>query len=237
MSRPTALVTGGSGGIGRACVRELASDHDVAVHYNSDRAGAEAAVEAAEAQGAQTQAVQADLLKFDEIEAMVDDVVARFDGLDVLVNNAAVFFMKGLLELSPERIRTTMRVNTEGSIFVTRAALPALLDEGGNVVTVSSRAGTRGSPTDPAYGASKAGVIGLTQSIARNHTEDGLFANVVAPGAVDTKMFPDERRPARRDSSPIGRLVTPEEVANAVRLFAETEAISGRVLEIDGGAA
>jgi 3-oxoacyl-[acyl-carrier protein] reductase len=104
-------------------------------------------------------------------------------------------------------------------------------------VTVSSRAGTRGSPTDPTYGASKAGVIGLTQSIARNYTEDGIFANVVAPGAVDTKMFPDDRRPARRESSPIGRLVKPEEVADAVRLFAETEAISGRVLEIDGGAA
>jgi 3-oxoacyl-[acyl-carrier protein] reductase len=237
MTRPTALVTGGSGGIGRACVAELASDHDVAVHYNSDREGAEAAVEAAESRGAETLAVQADLLEFDEIEAMVDDVVAEFGGLDVLVNNAAVFFMQGLLELSPERIRTTMRVNTEGTIFVTRAALPAMLEGGGNLVTISSRAGTRGSPTDPTYGASKAGVIGLTQSIARNYTEDGIFANVVAPGPVDTEMFPDDRRAARREASPIGRLVEPEEVAKAVRLFAETEAISGRVLEIDGGAA
>ena len=237
MTRPTALVTGGSGGIGRACVAELASDHDVAVHYNSDREGAEAAVAAAESQGADGLAVQADLREFDEIEAMFDEVMDRFDHLDVLVNNAAVFFMQGLLELSPEQIRTTMRVNTEGTIFVTRAALPALLEDGGNVVTISSRAGTRGSPTDPTYGASKAGVIGLTQSIARNYTEDGIFANVVAPGAVDTKMFPDERRPARREASPIGRLVKPEEVAEAVRLFADTEAISGRVLEIDGGAA
>jgi 3-oxoacyl-[acyl-carrier protein] reductase len=148
-----------------------------------------------------------------------------------------MFNMKGLLERTPEEIETTMRVNSEGTIWVTRAALPALLEDGGNLVTVSSRAGTRGSPSDPTYGASKASGIGLTQSIARNYTEDGVFANVVAPGAVDTKMFPEDRRAARRESSPIGRLVKPEEVADVVRLFAETEAISGRVLEIDGGAA
>ncbi|MFB6311495.1 MAG: SDR family NAD(P)-dependent oxidoreductase [Salinirussus sp.] len=236
MSRPLALVTGGSGGIGRAIVEELSSDHDIAIHYHSDRDGAESAAAIAADNGADTCLIQANLADRAAVEAAVDEAIEFGGGLDVLVNNAGLFYTESLLEISPERIETTMRVNAEGTIWVTRAALPALLDDGGHIVTVSSRAGTRGSPTDPTYGASKAAVIGLTQSIALNHTEDGIFANVVAPGAVDTKMFDDERRPARKEASPISRLVKPDEVAEAVRFFAETAAISGRVLEIDGGA-
>jgi 3-oxoacyl-[acyl-carrier protein] reductase len=222
MDRPTAVVTGGSGGIGRACVSELASDHSVAVHYHSDREGAEAAVEAAEAGGVETGIFQADL--------------DRFGGVDVLVNNAGVFFQTGLLEMTPEEIETTLSVNVTGTIYCTRAALPSMLERGGGrIVTVASRAGTKGSPTDPVYGASKGGVIAFTRSLARQYTADGVFANAVAPGATDTKMYAEERRPAKREASPISRLVKPEEVADAVRFFADTESVSGRVLEIDGG--
>lgn len=236
MTRPTALVTGASGGIGQAIVAELSVDHNLALHYRSDREGVETAAETATDEGAQTHIVQADLADREAVETAVDDALEYFGRLDTLINNAGAFFTKGLTEISPAEIETTMRVNGEGTIWVTRTALPALLDDGGHIVTVSSRAGTRGSPTDPTYGASKAAVIGLTQSVALNHTEDGLFANVVAPGAVDTKMFDDDRRPARKESSPISRLVKPEEVAEAVRFFTDTASISGRVLEIDGGA-
>jgi 3-oxoacyl-[acyl-carrier protein] reductase len=238
MTRPTALVTGASGGIGRACVRDLADDHDVAVHYHSDREGAEAAVEAAESAGAETLCCRADLADRTAIEAMVDDVAERFGNVDVLVNNAGVFFQTGLLEMTPEEISTTLAVNLEGTIHCTRATLPGMLDGGGGrVVNVASRAGTRGSPSDPVYGASKGGVVAFTRSLARQYTEAGVFSNVVAPGATDTKMYAEERRPAKREASPISRLVKPEEVADAVRFFAEIEAISGRVLEIDGGQA
>jgi 3-oxoacyl-[acyl-carrier protein] reductase len=236
MDRPTAVVTGGSGGIGRACVSELASDHSVAVHYHSDREGAEAAVEAAEAGGVETGIFQADLGDRSAVEGMVDDIVDRFGGVDVLVNNAGVFFQTGLLEMTPEEIETTLSVNVTGTIYCTRAALPSMLERGGGrIVTVASRAGTKGSPTDPVYGASKGGVIAFTRSLARQYTADGVFANAVAPGATDTKMYAEERRPAKREASPISRLVKPEEVADAVRFFADTESVSGRVLEIDGG--
>jgi 3-oxoacyl-[acyl-carrier protein] reductase len=236
MDRPTALVTGGSGGIGSACVSELASDHDVAVHYHTDRDGAESAAETAEAAGAETLLLRADFGDRPDVEATVGRVVDHFGGIDVLVNNAAVFFQRGLLEMSPERIETTLSVNLAGTIHCSRAALPTMLEDGGGrIVTIASRAGTRGSPTDPVYGASKGGVIAFARSIARQFTADGVFSNVVAPGATATEMYAEERRPAKREASPIDRLVKPEEVADAVRFFAETEAISGRVLEIDGG--
>lgn len=236
MNRPIALVTGGSGGIGNACVRELASDHDVAIHYHTDREGAEAAAETADDRGAQTLLLGADLADRTEVEGMVDRVADRFGGVDTLVNNAGVFFQTGLLEMTPEQIETTLAVNVTGTIYCTRAVLPGMLERGGGrIVTVASRAGIKGSPTDPVYGASKGGVIAFARSVARQFTGDGVFSNVVAPGATDTKMYAEERRPAKREASPIDRLVRPEEVADAVRFFTETEAISGRVLEVDGG--
>lgn len=217
---------------------ELASDHDVAVHYHSDRDGAESAASAAEAAGAEALLVQADLADRTDVEEAVESVADRFGGVDVLVNNAGVFFQTGLLEMSPEQVETTLAVNLTGTIYCTRAALPGMLErDGGRIVTVASRAGTEGSPTDPVYGASKGGVIAFTRSLARQFTADGVFSNVVAPGATATKMYAEERRPAKREESPIDRLVKPEEVADAVRFFAETESISGRVLEIDGGQA
>lgn len=238
MSQPIALVTGGSGGIGGACVRELASDHDVVIHYHTDRNGAEAAAEAAQATGAESLIVQADLADRAEVEGMVDHAVDWFGGVDTLVNNAAVFFQTGLFEMTPEQIDMTLSVNVGGTIHCTQAVLSSMLErDGGRIVTISSRAGTRGSPTDPVYGASKGGVIGFTKSLARQFTAEGVFSNVVAPGATDTKMYAEERRPAKREKSPIDRLVKPEEVAGAVRFFVETECISGRVLEIDGGQA
>lgn len=236
MGRPIAVVTGGSGGIGSACVGELASDHDVAVHYHTDRDGAESAAETAEAAGAETLLVRADLGDRSDVEGTIDRVLDRFGGIDVLVNNAGVFFQTGLLEMTPKRIETTLAVNLEGTIHCTRAALPSMLEDGGGrIVTVASRAGVEGSPTDPVYGASKGGAVAFTRSIARQFTADGVFSNVVAPGATATKMYAEERRPAKREASPIDRLVKPAEVADAVRFFAETESISGRVLEIDGG--
>lgn len=236
MSRPIVLVTGGSGGIGNACVRELAADHDVAVHYHTDREGAEAAAEAAEAADAEVMLLQADLAGRAEVEGMVDRVEDRFGGVDTLVNNAGVFFQTGLLEMTPEQIETTLAVNVTGTIYCTRAVLPGMIERGGGrIVTVASRAGVKGSPTDPVYGASKGGVIAFARSVARQFTDDGVFSNVVAPGATDTKMYAEERRPAKREASPIDRLVRPEEVADAVRFFTDTESISGRVLEVDGG--
>lgn len=238
MNNKTALVTGSSGGIGNACVKELADDHDLAIHYHSDEDGATAAANAAEERGAESFPVQADFTNQTEIETMVSRVSDQFGTIDVLVNNAGVDFHSNLLDITPDEFEATLSINLAGTIHCTRAVLSQMLEnEGGRIVSVASRAGVRGSNTDPVYGASKGGVIALTLSLARQHTVDDIFANVVAPGAVDTTMYPEAYRPAKREESPIDRLVKPEEVAGAVRFFAETECISGRVLDIDGGQA
>ena len=231
----TAIVTGASGGIGRACVTALAPDHDIVVHYHSDRDGAQAAKADAEAAGAEAILHQCDVSDPAAAAELVTAAVEAFGGLDVLVNNAGVFLERALSDHSSEDIDRTLGVNLAGPIYLTQAALPSLTDGGGNLVNVASTAGTRGSPSDPVYSASKGGLIAFTKAITRIYAAEGVLANVVAPDAVATKMYREERRPAAREAIPIGRLMTPEDVAEAVRFFAVTESVSGEVLEVDGG--
>lgn len=233
---PTALVTGASGGIGAATARDLGRDHDIVVHYHSDRGSAEAVAD--DLAGGDTDAVVqgCDVSDPDEVAALVERADEAFGGVDVLVNNAAVFFQTALTEASVETIRRTLRVNLEGALYCTRAVLPGMLaGEGGRIVNVSSTAGVHGSPTDPSYGASKGGLLGLTRSLAKQYTAEGILANAVAPGPTDTEMFARERRPATRERSPIDRLVAPEEIADAIRYFATASATTGQVLTVDGG--
>lgn len=235
MSR-TAVITGASGGIGQATARELGRDHDILAHYHSDQAAAEGVADEIRDGGQDVLVHGCDLADPDAAARMIDRARAEFEGIDVLVNNAAVFHRTGLSEISVEDLDQTLDVNLAGPLYVTRAVLPVMLDQdGGHIVNVASTAGTHGSPTDPTYGASKAGLIGFTRSLARCHTDSGIFANAVAPGPTATEMFEEDRRPAARDRSPIDRLIRPEEVASAVRFFATTSSISGEVVDVDAG--
>lgn len=233
---PTALVTGASGGIGSSIVRELGRDHDVVVHYNSDRDSAAAVAEDVREKGRDALVHRCDITDPDAVERMVARARDELGGIDVLVNNAGVLHGTPLEAASDEEIRQTLRVNLEGAVYCARAVLPGMRDgDGGRIVNVSSTAGTDGSPTDVAYGASKSGLLGLTKSLAKQYTEDGIFANAVAPGPVRTELFAEERRPATREASPIDRLVAPEEVAAVVRTFATTSVIAGETVVVDGG--
>ncbi len=232
----TALVTGASGGIGRATARDLGTDHDVVVHYNTDREHATTVAAAVRDGGRDATVHQCDLRDPDAVETMVARARDEFGGVDVLVNNAGVLHAAALETASDEQIRETLRVNLEGAVFCARSVLPGMRERGeGWIVNVSSTAGTGGSPTDAAYGASKAGLLGLTKSLARQYTDDGIFTNAVAPGPVKTALFAPERRPATREASPIDRLVRPEEVAEAIRTFATTSSTTGQTLTVDGG--
>jgi len=231
-----AIVTGASGGIGRATAAALAPDHDVLVHYHSNREGAEATAAAVEDAGGNAVLHSCDISDPAASVDLVDAAVDAFGRLDVLVNNASIFIEKDLESIENDEIEQTIGVNLLGTIHVTRAALPRLRERDvARVVSVASTAGTRGSPTDPTYGASKGGVVGLTKSVAKQYTADGVFANTVAPGPTNTPMFREERREAVREASPLGRLVTPEEVADAIRFFATTTSLSGRTLTVNGG--
>ena len=238
------LVTGGSRGIGAAIARAFAAAGDrVAVHYGPNAAKAEAV--AAGLAGSGHTVVGADLRDPEAVRAMVDAAAERLDGLDVLVNNAGIFAPHPITETTYEEwqagFRDTLGVNLVGAANVTWCAVRHMLRAGGGaIVNVSSRGAFRGEPGQPAYGASKAGLIAFGQSLARDLGAHGITVTAVAPGFTETDMATEalagERGAARRAESPLGRVAAPEEVAAAVVFLASPEArmTTGTVLDVNG---
>lgn len=236
------LVTGGSRGIGRAVAAVFAGDGDrVAVHH---RDSAELAAELVDAlPGAGHVAVQADLADPEAVRSMVDTAVQQLGGIDVLVNNAGVFLAHPIRQTSYEQWqalwRRTVETNLLGAANVTWCAVRHMRP-GGRVVNVSSRGAFRGEPDSPAYGASKAGLNALGQSLAVALAPYGIAVTTVAPGFVDTDMTNEHLKPPRGDSirgqSPFGRVARPEEVAEAVRWLASPAAewASGTIVDLNG---
>lgn len=232
----TAIVTGGSGGIGRATVAELAVDHDVVVHYHSDEAGAEAAVEAAHAAGSEAIAVQADVSDRESVAALFEEARSAFGDIDVLVNNAAAPPEHGFEDRSAESIDRMVRVNVNGVIYCAQEVIEGMVDRGyGRIVNVASTAGLHGSPSDPVYGATKAAVAGFTRSLAKGYTEDGILTNAVAPSVTDTPLLSEERRADAAELFPQNRIADPSEVADAIRFLVSNSYDSGKVIEVAGG--
>jgi NAD(P)-dependent dehydrogenase (short-subunit alcohol dehydrogenase family) len=239
------LVTGASRGIGAACARAFAAAGDrVAVHYARNAALAEDV--AAALPGGGHVVVGADLADPDAVRAMVDAAAAGLGGIDVLVNNAGIFEPHPIAETTYEEWRTgwrdTLGVNLVGAANVTWCAVQHMLrgGRGGRIVNVSSRGAFRGEPGQPAYGASKAGLVAFGQSLARDLGPRGIVVTAVAPGFTETDMAADEltgaRGEARRAESPLGRVATADEIAAAVVFLAspEAEMASGAVLDVNG---
>jgi NAD(P)-dependent dehydrogenase (short-subunit alcohol dehydrogenase family) len=241
MSRAV-LVTGGSRGIGAAVARAFAGRGDrVAVHYGSRRSAAEEVAAALPGEGHAV--VGADLGDADAVRAMVDAAAGALGGIDVLVNNAGIFEAHPIEATSYEEWqaawRRTLDVNLLGVANATWCAVRHMPD-GGAIVMISSRGAFRGEPRHPAYGASKAGVVSLGQSLARALGPRGISVTSVAPGFVETDMAAEalagEAGERRRAESPLGRVATPEEIAAAVVYLASPEArmASGSVLDVNG---
>ncbi len=238
------LVTGASRGIGAAIARAFASIGDrVAVHYGRRADAAEQA--AASLAGDGHVVVGADLADAAAVRRMVDSAADQLGGLDVLVNNAGVFQPHPITETSYEEWQRawceTLSVNLLGAANVSWCAAQYMIrGGGGSIVNVSSRGAFRGEPKQPAYGASKAGLIALGQSLARALGPHRISVTSVAPGLVETDMAAEnlagERGERRRTESPLGRIATPEEVAAAVVFLASAEAAmtSGTVLDVNG---
>jgi 3-oxoacyl-[acyl-carrier protein] reductase len=239
------LVTGASRGIGTAIARAFAAAGDrVAVHYGRNAARAEEV--AAGLAGSGHVVVGADLTDPDAVRAMVDAAAAGLGGIDVLVNNAGIFAPHPIAGTTYEEWqagwRDTLGVNLVGAANVTWCAVAHMVrgGRGGRIVNVSSRGAFRGEPGQPAYGASKAGLIAFGQSLARDLGPKGIVVTAVAPGFTETDMARDElmgaRGEARRAESPLGRVATAEEVAAAVVFLAspEAEMASGAVLDVNG---
>lgn len=242
MSRAV-LVTGASRGIGRAVAQRFAASGDrVAVHCGSRVQDAERTVAGLAGDGHAV--LPADLADPEQARALPDDAAAALGGLDVVVNNAGVFTAHPATSSSWEHWRDTwdrtVAVNLTAAAHVVFAAVPHLRVRGGAVVNVSSRGAYRGEPDCPAYGASKAGLNALGQSLAVALAPLGISVSGVAPGFVDTDMarsvLDGPAGDAVRAQSPFGRVATADEVAAAVHWLASPEArfASGTVVDVNG---
>jgi 3-oxoacyl-[acyl-carrier protein] reductase len=228
-----ALVTGASRGIGRAIAEELArAGASVVVGY---RSGKDEAEELAGAIGGR--AIQADVSNADEAKRLVDEA----GDIDVLVNNAGLTRDGLLARMSDDDWRTVIETNLSSVFYTCRAVTrPMMKRRGGSIVNISSIVGVHGNWGQTNYGASKAGIIGFTKSLARELGSRNIRANVVAPGYVKTaltEVLPDEATAAMVQQTPLGRVAEPEEIAGAVRFLASDQAsfITGEVLLVDGG--
>jgi 3-oxoacyl-[acyl-carrier protein] reductase len=238
------LVTGASRGIGAAVARAFAQTGDrVAVHYGAGRENAEGVVGSLPGEGHVV--VQADLADPEAVRRMVDEAADGLGGLAVLVNNAGIFVPHPVTATTYEEWQQgwerTLAINLTGAANVTWCAVQHMLaGGGGTIVNVSSRGAFRGEPDQPAYGASKAGLIAFGQSLARALGPHGITVTAVAPGFTETDMAREALSGAlgvaRRAESPLNRVATPEEVAAAILYLASPEATmaSGTVLDING---
>ena len=235
-----ALVTGASGGIGRAIAVALAQEGwDVAVHYNTNRQAALAAAEAVEACGVRGLAVQADVSDMQSVENMIRYVRICLGSIDLLVNNAGVADIVPFADITPDRWRRMMSADLDGVYNCCRAALPCL-GSGSSIVNVSSVWGLYGASCEVHYSAAKAGVIGLTSALAKELGPSGIRVNCVAPGVINTEMNssidPDALRELE-EYTPLGRMGQPEEVAAVVAFLASDGAsfITGATVPVTGG--
>ncbi|MCH7807632.1 MAG: 3-oxoacyl-[acyl-carrier-protein] reductase [Planctomycetes bacterium] len=237
-----AIVTGGSLGIGAAIARELArSGSDVAINYRKHDAEAKQVVADIEAMGRRGLALKADVSNFADAQRMVAQVVETFGGLDILVNNAGINRDGVIWKMTEEQWDQVIEVNLKGYFNYIRAVVGTFKEQkSGKIINITSINGLRGKFGQTNYAAAKAGIIGLTKSLARELGRSSVNVNAVAPGLIETDMMkdaPEKVREAALAEIVLGRLGKPQEVASVVTFLCSEAArhITGQVIQVDGG--
>ncbi len=239
-----ALVTGGSRGIGRAiCIRLAKGGADIIINYAGNEAAAQETAAACQKYGVRTLCVQADISREEEADQLFDKALENFKTIDILVNNAGITDDDLLLKMKAESFDSVIKTNLYGTFYcMKRASRVMLRHRYGRIISLSSVVGLRGNAGQANYAASKAGVLGMTRSLAKELAAKNITVNAVAPGMVATDMTAKLGEKTAQQivtSIPAGRAGTPEEVAEAVAYFASESAgyVTGQVLCVDGGMA
>lgn len=241
LSGKIALVTGAAQGIGREIALALATDGADVVVCDINLDAAQKTASEIQSMGRRALAVKANVSSFDEVAAMVDKAAQELGRIDILVNNAGITRDGLILRMKEEDWDLVLDINLKGAFNCSKAALKYMTKQrSGTIINIASIVGAMGNAGQANYVASKAGMIGLTKTIAREYANRGITANAVAPGFIDTAMtqaLPENVRQELAKQIPMGKLGTPQDVANAVRFLASQRAsyITGQVIHVNGG--
>lgn len=237
-----ALVTGASRGIGSAIAKSLAREGAfVIVNYNGSKEKAEAVVSEIKAAGGDGVSLQCDVSDFTACGAMIENCIKEYGHIDILVNNAGITRDNLLMKMSEEDFDAVLNTNLKGAFNTIRHMSRYFLKQrAGSIINISSVSGVIGNAGQANYSASKAGVIGLTKSVARELSKRGITCNAVAPGFIETEMteqMPESAKEAVKQQIPLQRTGKVEDIAETVTFLASEKAsyITGQVISVDGG--
>ncbi len=242
-----AVVTGGGGGIGSVVCQRLAQEGAKVAVLDIDGAAAEATADAVRNAGSEAQVVAADIADQPAVLAAVADIEQTLGPIDILVNNAGWDVFCPFVKTEPDLWRKIIDINLVGPLTMHHTVLPGMVERGyGRVVNIASDAARVGSSGEAVYAACKAGLMGLSKTLAREHARHGITFNVVCPGPTDTALFdgyaegagnPEKLREAMRRAIPMGRIGQPEDISGAIAFLASDDAayVTGQVISVSGG--